>query len=309
MQILRHQLAELPFGEIEPLVRTSFFASPGFLNLWKVRGGTPVVWLVRIDGAVAAVLPGVEFGRGFLKRFHSTPNGCYGKLCLADGVDLRIQKEIADRILKAVGKSGYIKTFVNDYYGCFGNCSGFDTKMFETRLVDISDPQWEPPTKQVRKDIRVAERENVILERFDGVKHMSGFLTLVRLTEKRLRTKHKYPEEFYRALADLSEKDDRIQWVWCAHENRPVASSIFLVEGDNLLSWQIHYDSSLSHLQATKLARFVTARKAATEGVRYLNMGVSHEGAEGTDSFKRRWGGEMRSYRCYSARSLLGRLL
>ncbi len=309
MEILRHQSTGVPLDELEPLVKSSFFASPGFLNLWKVRGGSPVWWLVRLDGAVAAVLPGVEFGRGSLKRFHSTPNGCYGKLCLADGIEPLLQSEIAGQLLKAIGKFGYIKTFVNDYYGSFGECCGFDVTSFETRLVDISDAEWEPPTKQIRKDIRVAQREGVSLERFDAGKHMAGFLTLVRISEKRLGAKQRYPDEFYRALSDLAQQDDRVQWIWCEHDKRPVSSSIFLVEGDNILSWQVYYDSSLSHLQATKLARFVTARKLARQGVRYLNMGASFEGAEGTDRFKRRWGGEMYSYRCYVKKSLMGRLL
>ena len=57
MEIRRSLLSEISTDEIEPLIKDSFFASPGFLNLWRVRDGVGVWWTAWIDNALAAVLP------------------------------------------------------------------------------------------------------------------------------------------------------------------------------------------------------------------------------------------------------------
>lgn len=309
MEIRRVLQSEIPISEIEPFGKDSFFSSPGFLNLWKEHGGSPVWWTTRLDNSLVAALPGVEFGVGILKRFHATPNGCYGKLCFSDGLDRDVRQAISRQMMWAIGNAGYIKTFVNDFYNCFDTHEGFTGRAHRTRLVDISDTGWEPPSKQVRKDIRAAEKAGVILRPFDADIDFADFLRLVTLSQERLGADQKYSPAFYRALAELSNRDDRVRWVWCEHEGKPVASSIFLAEGEHLLSWQVYYDASQSRFQATKLARFQTARYMAKKGVKYLNLGVSHEGASGTEEFKRRWGGEEYEYISYERKSFLGRLL
>ena len=309
MEIRRVLLSDSPLNEIESLTEDSFFASAGFLNLWKVRGGKPVYWTARVDNVLVATLPGVEFGAGVLRRFHSTPNGCYGRVCFGGASDQRIRDSIAERILSAIGRAGYIKTFVNDFYGCFEGSVDFEAQLRRVRLVDITDPNWEPPSKQIRKDIRAAEKSGLNLLPFDADKHWVGFHRLVKLSEERLGGSPKYSPEFFQALADLSVNDDRVRWVWCEHDGEPVASSIFLVEGEHLLSWQVYYDRLHSRFQATKLIRFQIARQMAGRGVKYLNFGVSHEGALSTEEFKARWGGDEFAYTAYEKKSFLGRLL
>ncbi len=309
MEIRRYLLSEIPIDEIEPLIRASFFASPGFLNLWKVRDGTAVWWMVRIDNATAAVLPAVEFGKGPFTRLYSTPNGCYGRLCFAQGLDNRTKEETARNLITALADAGYMKVFLSDFYRCFDGVKSLESNPCETRLIDISAPDWQPPHRKVRQDIARAEREGVVIEPFNGEKHLAGFFELVGISHKRIGVDQKYKPEFFRALEQLSRQDDRVRWVWCEHEGRPMVSSIFLMEGDNLLYWHVYFDEALSHLQATKYIIFKVARESVARGVRYLNMGGSPDHVAGVHGFKEKWGGELYQYRCLYRKSLLGRMI
>ncbi|UCG63080.1 MAG: GNAT family N-acetyltransferase [Candidatus Zixiibacteriota bacterium] len=309
MEIRRFLLSEIPTDQIEPLITDSFFASPGFLNLWRLRGGVGVWWTAWMDKVLAAVLPGVEFGKGPLRRLYSTPNGCYGRLCFVPDIGEHDRKRIASEIMKAIAGSGYMKVFISDFYKCFEVSGGFRSEQCETRLVDISEPSWRPAQKKLRQNISRAEREGIVLERFDGKKHFAGFLKLVRLSEQRIGVRKKYSPEFFRALEELSWRDDRIRWVYSEHEEMPMASSIFLVEGDSLLHWHVYFDESLAHLQATKYIIFTTAQQSAADGVRYLNMGASPENAEGVHMFKEKWGGKLFRYNCHFKKSWLGRMV
>ncbi|UCD64713.1 MAG: GNAT family N-acetyltransferase [Candidatus Zixiibacteriota bacterium] len=308
MEILRRQIAEVPGDEIGPLIAGSFFASPSFLNLWRVFGGVPVWWIARSGPEILAVTPGVEFGSGPFKRFQSTPNGCYSRAYVRSD-DASQVSDIGRRMLAAIGSAGYAKVFINDFWGSFGDAEGFRKQMCETRLVDIADPDWEPPDSKLRQQIRRAEREGPAPEVFEGTRHMEKFLHLVKLSEQRLGVKQKYSSAFFEALAAVAATDDRVQWVWCEHESRPVASSIFLVEGEQVLHWQVYFDAAMAHLQATKLIVFATARKLAATGVRRLNMGATPPEAEGSLEFKRKWGGDVYRYGILFKKSWVGRWL
>jgi hypothetical protein len=309
MKIIRHLTSEIPSVEIESLTKDSFFASTGFLNLWRLRGGVPVWWTVWMDNCLAAVLPGVEFGSGPLRRFYAAPNGCYGRLCFAGKLESRTINDIANGLMRALAKKGYMKAFVTDFYGAFSEGHGFVSSAYETRLVDVSVPEWKPRHRKLRQAVNRAGMQGVTIERFDEARHLTGFMELVRLSEKRVGVKGKYSAAFYRNLAELSLRDERVHWIWCQHHDRPVASSIFLVEGDSLLHWQVYFDASLAHLRATKLIIFDTARKLARGGIRFLNMGASPPHAEGVLEFKRKWGGEPYRYQCYCRKSLIGKLI
>jgi lipid II:glycine glycyltransferase (peptidoglycan interpeptide bridge formation enzyme) len=127
------------------------------------------------------------------------------------------------------------------------------------------------------------------------------------LHEIRRNTNSRCTQVFFKALAQLALTDDRIKWVWCQHENKPVASSIFFREGISILHWQMYYDESMSHLQATKLIPYLAAKQAARQGIEFLNLGASPPGAGGAEFYKSKWGGEIFNYNTYVYKSFLGR--
>ncbi len=306
METERCRYSELPPDLAEIISRKSLFSSIGFASLWRTVGGEPVCWLTLDSDGPVAVLPGVEFGRRPVKRFQSMPNGTYGYPWFRENVDTAV---VAGMLMSNLCRVGYVKIHFNDFHKCLALHPDYRPINCETTLVDISDPDWMPPDKKLRQQIRKADHEGLSVASFDPAQHLDPFMTLVDISVSRLGIKNKYPREFFVALADLAAGDERVRWLWCESEGRAVASSIFLVEGDNLLHWQVYYDDSLSHLQPNKFIPFVAARKASAEGVKFLNLGSSPPEAEGVLEYKRKWGGESYRYPCYQRLSGVGKVL
>ncbi len=308
MQISRVQAAEIPGDRIEALTGTSFFASPGFTHLWKHMGGEPVFWVARHDDRIVALMPGVEFGHGPVKRFQSMPDGCYGNLFFSyhHPADNRA---VGRLLAHELSKAGYLKTYVYDFNGHFEGVAGFRKRECSTLVAEIGASDWVPPDKKIQSEIRKAEREAVTFEKFDAGRHMEKFLKLMSSTEKRHGRQPKYNREFFQALAKLAETDDRVIWWWCEREEQPVTSHINFVENDMVLNWQVYYDKSFSHLKANQYLLFRLAQEAGSRGIKKLNLGSSPVDADGLADYKQKWGSKPHNYNCYFLKSGLGKLL
>jgi len=308
MKVSRYSLSEISWEAIAPLIGDSFFGSVGFANLWRAIGGKPVYWIAEENGALAAVLPGVEFGFAPFKRFYAMPDGCYGRLFFADS-HTDNKEAVATSCLDALSKAGYVKTYIYDFYACLPAYRGFVGSNRHTTLVDVSSPGWQPPERNIRQEIRKAVREGIHIEKFNLVRHFSQFLHLVKVSERRIGCKCTFSTEFFKALAALAEEDKRVQWVWSEHNGQVVSSHIFLVEHDNLLFWQMYFEKTLTFLKPNQYVPFVTAKRLAREGVKWLNFGASPENAPGVVFYKKKWGGKPYSYNCYVMRRGLGKFL
>lgn len=305
MIVNRYEFAEAPVELIERLAENYFFSSSGFAGLWRAMGGRPVYWIAEENGSPIAILPGVEFGKGIFRRFQAMPNGCYARVLFTD--DYGLEGPVSTILLfTRILQENYLRVFISDFYRSFNITGGVEIKSHATHIVDISSRDWEPPDQKLRQQIHKAEREELVVEKFDNAKHIDGFLNLVKLHEKRRLTKSRYTPEFFEALAELSLVDTRIKWIWCESDHEPVSSHIFFREGDSLLHWQMYYDESKSHLQATKLIPYRAAKEATNEGIKHLNLGASPPHAEGAEFYKSKWGGEVVQYNCYEHKSFLG---
>ena len=166
-----------------------------------------------------------------------------------------------------------------------------------------------PADRKLRSKLRKAERENVKIQPFCRESHMKGFMHLMEETERRHGRKPKYSAQFYNALALLQSHDDRIIWLWCEHDGRPVVSHIRLIEGETALCWQVGSDKSLSYLKANQYMLWYLVGELKRRGVRRLNLGASPPGASGLVAYKSKWGGERYDYNCYVYKSWLGQWL
>jgi hypothetical protein len=291
MRVARLALSEIPPAEYDALVSESFFASRGFLEVWRAMGGRPVAWVVEAGGSIAALLPGVEYGIGPVLRFASLPDGCYGGLfvhpdCLLD------RERISTLLLDGISRRGYAKCHIYDYAGHVLEHKAFAPEPSETLLVDIGHPDWMPCDKNLRTEIRRAAREGIRVEPFDWARHETGFLSLVRATAERHGEKPRYRARLYQRLAALAERDPRIRWRWCEHGGRPVASQIYFIERGTLMAWQECFDKAFAFLKPNQYIRWTVCREVASEGVRWLNLGATPLHAGGVRFYKERWGGE-----------------
>ena len=236
------------------------------------------------------------------------PDGCYGRLCYYENTALD-RRHIIKLIRDAFLKRHYVKIFVFDFFDSFSNDIGFEIHPCTTTLVDISRPDWVPPDKKLQSQIRKAEREGVHIQIFDWTQHHRKFLELMKATEKRHDRAPRYNTRFFRSLAELACRDNRIQWIWCEHHGHPVCSHIYFIENKTLQGWQMYFDKSFSYLKPNQFVRFKMCRQAARQGVSRLNMGETPPGAEGLAYYKKRWGGKPYHYRCYVMKRGLGKYL
>ena len=307
MNVRRLELADAPIELIDRWAGSYFFSSTPFAKLWASVGGTPVYWIGDENGKTLAILPGVEFGKGIFRRFQSMPNGCYTRfLCSEAEQDYSI--DCSNQLVDSLIRAGYARVYINDFHNLIVNPGDYRVEQCATYLVDISSPDWEPPDSKLRQQIHKSQREGLQIVPFDASRYMHDFMELVRLHERRRKAASKYTRAFFEALAELSGKDDRIKWVWCAHDKKPVASSIFFREGNSIIHWQMYYDEAMSHFQATKLIPYLVAKEAQKKGIKKLNLGASPPEAEGAEFYKSKWGGEKYSYNCYIHKTFLGRL-
>jgi len=280
----------VPADRYDALVGNSCFASRGFLDVWRAAGGRPVAWVAETNGGVAAVLPGVEYGRGPVARFASLPDGCYGGV-FADPA-LSDIASVGIALLDAVCDRGYAKTAIFDVHGGTPRHPEFEDVPWETLRVEIGVEDWHPPDPKLRSEIRKAERERIRIDPIDWDRHAEGFLSLVGVTARRHGQRSRYPAELFERLARLSRTDERVVWRYCEHDGRPACSQIYFVEGETLVSWQDYFDKQFSFLKPNQFMRFAVCREWYRRGARWLNLGATPEGAAGVSHYKERWGGE-----------------
>lgn len=308
MKATRYTASKLPADIIQRINSTSLLSSTAFAGLFRTMGGRDVYWFVRDNARPLAVMTGVEFGRKPISRFQAMPDGLYGQLLpMDDGPD--VGKETAQAVLEALSGAGYAKLFLTDFYGQFDSTGGFESENGLTTLVDISDPDWQPPDKKIRSEIRKAEREGIRVLNFDPDQHFDKFIGLMQDTESRHDREPKYSPEFFEALARLSQIDKRIHWLYVEADSQAAASHIYLIEKDMALNWQIYFDKSFSYLKPNQYLLFDTAGRLRNLGVKTLNLGATPADATGLVAQKDKWGGREYRYKCLTAKSGLGRLV
>lgn len=265
------------------------------------------MYLVEDAGELVAALPAVEFGRGFYRRVQLMPDGCYARLRLR--TDMEIDRDDVVRcLIDALRRQTHCRLIINDFSGIFNGMDRFKQTVCRTTLVDISRPGWIPPHRSIQKAIRKSEREGIEVVTFDAESHFTRFMDLVRKSEKRQGRPARYPYKFYEALADIADHDQRVRWVWCEHDGRAAASTVFFIEDDMLLSWQSYFDKAFSFLKPNQHILYTEATSMATKGIKFLNQGASPLDVAGVRDYKARWGGVEYEYNSYQLDSGIGKL-
>lgn len=300
-----NEISEEPVRE---LTGDSLLASVEFASVWETRGGKRVVWVVEDAGQAVGVMPGVEFGKWPVRRFMAMPNGLYGRLFGSVGAEA---ESVGACLLKGIAEAGYVKTYLFDFYGTlhYSTEGSFEVRRETALLVDISRPDWAPSDRKLRGEIRKAEREGLRVARFAWDEHGIGFMGLVGGMVKEHGGEERYDEAFWRRLAQVAMGDERVVWYYATYGDRPVSSQVYFVEGDMLIGWQMYYDREFSSLKANACLINRACEEGRARGVRTLDLGATPEGAEGTEFFKRRWGGCEYEYRALTLLRGIGRLV
>ncbi|HVP06348.1 MAG TPA: GNAT family N-acetyltransferase [Candidatus Acidoferrum sp.] len=306
IRVQRYSVSQLPLPVIERLNHFSLYTSIGFAALWRSLRGRDVYWVALEDDRMLAALPGVEFHERPLTTFQSMPSGLYARICPL--TDERECLYSAPALLKAIAAAGYARVFVNDFYAELPP-NPFQSRACTTTVVDLSEPDWRPTNRKTRAEIRKADREGTTVEDFDVTCHLPRFMELVNISRRQRGRTVRYSEDFYRALGELAQSDQRVRWVCAVRDGIIAASHIILVEGHSALWWQLHFDKAYSYAKPNPFLLYTVAQELAFEGVTRINLGMSPEHATGIIAYKEKWGGADYTYPMYVYRSLLGRML
>jgi hypothetical protein len=304
MDVTRRAFAEVPENRYRALTGDAFFVSRGFAELWRTRDGEPCVWCAEADGALIAVLPGVEFRRGPLRRFAAMPDGCYGGVFVA--AEAAAENDRCARMLLAALTRRYAVVDIFDFRRGIGVAPGWQRRPCEARLITLTGPGWVPADPTLEQQAQKAAREGIDIEPFDAERHLSGLMRLADETARVHRCRQRYPRAFFAALAALARSDGRIVWRWCEHDGLPAASQLYVIEDGMLMAWQSYFDRRFSFLKPNQAMRLDVCRAFAAGGGRLLNLGATPRRAAGLAAYKRRWGGRLVPYLDHSWNALAG---
>lgn len=308
MKVTRLTADRIDGHQLTSLIGNSLLQSLSFASLWESAGGKAVYWAAWLDAEIVALLPGVEFGMHPVRRFQAMPDGLGGRVLLR-AKDATLHDQAAGAIFDAVAKAGYLKVHITGFDGHLQRPTAYSVLPVSTTIIDIAATDWMPPDRKLQSELRKAEREQVTIQPFDKSRHMNDFMRLMTATERRHERQPRYSARFYEALAELDACDDRMIWLWCEHDGRPVVSHICLIEGETALHWQVCYDKAFSFLKANQYMLWELIGRLRKLGISHLNLGASPHDAHGLNDYKSKWGGERYEYNCYVYKSWLGRWL
>jgi len=294
MEITCRRFTEVPAERYRLLTGDAFFVSPAFAGLWRAREGEPCVWCADRDGDLVAVLPGVEFRRGPVRRFASMPDGCYGGVFVA--AEAEAERHLWVRALLAALARRYAIVDVFDFRRAMGPVPGYVQQPCEARLVTLSGPDWMPADPTLVHQAQKAAREGIRIEPFDVRRHLDGAMRLADATARAHRCRQRYPRPFFEGLARLARDDRRIVWRWCERDGVPVASQIYVAEDRTIMAWQSFFDRRFSFLKPNQAMRLEVVHGFASGGGHTLNLGSTPARATGLAAYKKRWGGRIVTY-------------
>lgn len=311
MNITRRSWRDLAPNLADTLNKFSLYTSPGFVSLFETLGGVGGYYLVDQDGQVVAALPVIEFGRPPFRRLQALTDGLYAPVwidesCRAEALPLThaiCERVVAESYLKAV-----ITDFDNQLSPERWRSQDMETSLVDLYIDDMSR-EWLPPDKTLCAEIAKAERDGVTVIPFDSAAHMTSFLLLMQKTEARHGRPQKYPESFWRGLAELSIRDARILWLGVETRGQLACSHIYLIDRRAALNWQIYFDKQYSPLKPNQAIMFQATNRLRKAGVGFLNLGITPPEAAGVASYKEKWGGRAYRYRVWKRTSFLGRWL
>ena len=290
------------------LTGNCIYVSPEFASVWRTTGGREIFLVQESDGAIQAGIAGVVFGKKFLRRYQSMPDGLPGGAFFSPKCNQEHKSEFL-RLFEAWLKSNrFIRADINlppdeNRFGIFEKHQG------ETHIIDLSHETYAPPRREVRKQIRAAKRREARVTMLNDEKYLKRFYELVIETESRHNQEPRYSPEFLSELLKLSIHDDRILWFIALVDEKIIGYHICFTDKNQLMTWQFYSDKRFSRLKPGYLLLDYIINYALEHNIKSVNMGASPPDADSLVDFKERWGGRKKTFEYYTYISLFGRPL
>jgi Acetyltransferase (GNAT) domain len=299
---------DLPLEAWSLLTGNSFFASPAFASLWETFGGHEVFLADEEQGILKAGMAGIVFGRKYLRRFRSMPEGFYGGIYWSDTVSEMEKGQFIASFEKYLKKEKFIRADIHNPPSPF-HAAAFAERTASTHILHLENNSYEYSNPNMTRYIRHARKEGDFrIAVLDDENYLDGFYRLVLATCRRHNVRPRYSREFFSRLLAVSKKDSRVIWPIVLSGDTITASHIRFVERSQIFAWQ-NYSDRDDPLRPNYLLYDYIINLAISRNIKEINLGGSPPGADGLVAFKERWGGRKSTYSYYTYLSGLGKFI
>jgi len=298
---------DLPLEAWSSLTGNSFFASPAFASLWEVFGGSELFLADEEQGVLKAGMAGIVFGRKYLRRFQSMPEGLYGGIYWNDAVSEMEKRQFIASFENYLKKEKFIRADIYNPSPPF-HAAAFEERTESTHILHLENTPNKFPNRRMERYIRHARNEGDIrVVTLNDESYLEDFYHLVLATSRRHNSKPRYSREFFKRLLIIAKEDSRVIWPIVLSGDTITASHICFVERSQIFDWQSYSDRD-DPLRPNYLLYDYIVNLAVSLNIKEINLGGSPPGVDSLVEFKERWGGRKSTYSYYTYLSGLGKL-
>jgi len=308
MRLLTFSAENLPRQSWSALTRDSVYSSPEFARLWRTMNGRERFYICEPVDKPPAGMAGIVFGRGFLKRFQSMPEGFEGGPFFEKGCDNNFREQFKTEIIRKLKSELIIKADIHNPQEIeFDDV--FEKTEYKRHLIHLHQKPHLPPRREVVKQIRAARKREARVTLFNDKKYLDEIFRLVIKTERRHNKEPRYSKQFFSELLKLSMKDKRILWVLAMFDDKIIGYYICFIDQTRLFTWQFYSDKKYSRLKPGYLLLDYIINFAQDNNIKSIDLGWSPPNALSLINYKERWGGVAESCTGYTYYNRLGKII
>jgi hypothetical protein len=308
MSLKIYSAENLPVDQWSILTKNSLYCSAEFVRLWRTMNGRDIFFLEEDNNRIVAGMAGVMFGRSFLSRFQSMPDGVYGGPYYNENRTTDDKSQFIHSVFDWLQSEKILRIDIHNPSDRIED-NNFQRRDMVTHVIELEGESFEPPDNKIREHIRTGKRRGASVKIFDDVGSIDAFFELVKKTSRRHNEKPRFPKDWFRELLKISLVDERILWLAVIAEDKIIGSRICFIDRYQLLTWQYYSDKSYGHLKPGYLLLDFILNYALKRKIKAVNLGWSPPEAESLRDYKIRWGGREKTLDYYTYFSRLGNLI
>jgi len=281
------------------LTNNSFYSSPEFVSLWTAMDGRGIFIVDEDEELYQAGIAGIIYGRRFLRRFQSMPDGFKGGFHFLTELNDIVKSEFVQQVIDWFRSASIIRADIHapDFKP---DSKFFVNRTTETHIIDLKNWEDESINKNAQKVIRIGKKRGAEINRFENRKDIERFYELVVKSEKKHGGEPRYSKSFFEKLFDFAIDDKRILWLEGRKDDQLIASQINFIENNDLFLWQYYADHQFQSLKPGYLLNDYCINWAIENKMKSVNLGWTPPLAEGLSDYKKKWGAHKEPFHYYT---------
>lgn len=172
----------------------------------------------------------------------------------------------------------------------------------ETEIIDISNWQIELLPYRVRRDIKYALKQNMIVKTSNEIEYNEKIYLLYKKTVSRNRGAVKYNSQYFSELFSTSKKSNDIYFVCALIEEQIIGFNVFLRHGQTAFALHGAIDVEFKRKRISDLLVYKGILWAKDQKVKKFNLGCSPVNQQSLIRFKEKWQAKTKKLKNYEVR-------